>query len=183
MERMILKPQDVLIVLKLVALKQAGWSYNVLSLELGMSPSEVHAGVKRSLAARLLVREGNRIFPNIRNVEEFIIHGLKYVFIPEKGGLTRGIPTVHAAPPLQSFFSASSEPPPVWPDADGKARGEAFSPLYKSVPKAVREDRDLYELLVLVDAIRGGRAREREIALKEIRRRLEKYDKPNESKH
>ena len=180
---MVLKPQDILVILKLVALNQSGWSYNVLALELGMSPSEVHAAVKRALAARLVVRDRDKIFPNIRNLEEFIVHGLKYVFIPERGELTRGIPTGYAAPPLQDFISISSEPPPVWPDADGEVRGEAFSPLYKSVPKAVREDRNLYELLVLVDAIRGGRAREREIAIKEIRKRLKQYDNPNESKH
>lgn len=169
---MVLKPQDLLVMLKLVALKQTGWSYNAVALALGMSPSEVHAAVKRALTARLALREGDIIFPNNRNMEEFLVHGLKYVFVPEKGELTRGIPTGYAAPPLESFFPISSEPPPVWPDADGEVRGEAFSPLYKSVPKAAREDRNLYELLVLVDAIRGGRARERDIAVKEIRKRL-----------
>jgi hypothetical protein len=169
---MILKPQDVLVMLKLVALKQSSWSYNAVALSLGMSPSEIHAAVKRALAARLAIREGDRMLPSNRNMKEFIIYGLKYVFIPEKGKLTRGIPTGYAAPPLEGFFPISSEPPPVWPDADGEVRGEAFSPLYKSVPKAARADRNLYELLVLVDAIRGGRAREREIAVKEIRKRL-----------
>ncbi len=169
---MVLKPQDLLVMLKLVAIKQAGWSYNAIALALGMSPSEVHAAVKRALTARLALRERDRMLPNNRNLEEFIVHGLKYVFVPEKGELTRGIPTGYAAPPLKSFFPISSEPPPVWPDADGEVRGEAFSPLYKSVPKAAREDRNLYELLVLVDAIRGGRARERNMAVKEIKQRL-----------
>jgi len=169
---MVLKPQDLLVMLKLVALKQTGWAYNAIALALGMSPSEVHAAVKRALIARLALREGDRILPNNRNMKEFLVHGLKYVFVPEKGELTRGIPTGYAAPPLESFFPTSSEPPPVWPDADGEVRGEAFSPLYKSVPKAAREDRNLYELLVLADAIRGGRARERDIAVKEIQKRL-----------
>jgi len=40
-----------------------------------------------------------------------------------------------------------------------------------SVPKAARADAKLYEWLVLVDAVRGGRAREREVAIKEIRSR------------
>jgi len=61
-----------------------------------------------------------------------------------------------------------------WPDPMGETRGSSFSPLYKSVPKAARNDKALYELLVLVDAIRGGRARERELAIKEIKRRLGK---------
>jgi hypothetical protein len=53
----------------------------------------------------------------------------------------------------------------------------AFSPLYKSAPKAAREDQALYELLVLIDALRGGRAREREAATAEIKNRLKTYEK------
>jgi hypothetical protein len=51
-------------------------------------------------------------------------------------------------------------------------RGTAFSPLYSAAPRAARSDPQLYELLVLVDAIRGGRARERDIAVKELKKRL-----------
>lgn len=51
-------------------------------------------------------------------------------------------------------------------------RGYALSPLYRSVPKAVERDPRLYELLALVDAVRDGRARERELAVKELSRRL-----------
>jgi len=140
-----------------------------------MSPSEVHAAVKRSLAAGLAIRANDGIEPNISSLREFLIHGLKYVFIPDRGGLTRGVPTRYAAPPLDKVLSQSGEPPPVWPDPDGKVRGESFSPLYKSVPKAVRLDYHLYELTVLVDAIRGGRAREIELALVELDKRLHGY--------
>jgi hypothetical protein len=54
-------------------------------------------------------------------------------------------------------------------------RGESFSPLYKSAPSAAKKDSKLYQLLALVDAIRGGRARERDIAKKELKKRLENY--------
>ena len=70
------------------------------------------------------------------------------------------------------MISQPNEPPPVWPDPEGDTRGYEFSPLYKSVPKAASKDRILYELLVIVDAIRDGRAREREIAIKELKARL-----------
>lgn len=172
---MVLKPQDVLVVLKLVALGSRPWSYAWLAVQLGMSPSQLHSAVKRALEAQLAVRKGEVIVPNIRNLDEFIIHGLKYVFVPERGELTRGIPTGHAAPPLDQHFAPSSEPPPVWPDAQGDVRGVAFSPLYSLAPGAARADSQLYELLVLVDAIRGGRARERELAIKELKKRLERY--------
>jgi len=32
--------------------------------------------------------------PYIRNLNEFLVSGLKYVFVPERGGMTRGIPTI-----------------------------------------------------------------------------------------
>jgi len=172
---MILKPQDILVMLKLVALGRQPWSYAALAAQLGMSPSQLHSAVQRALAARLAVRGGESILPNILNLEEFLVHGLKYVFIPDLGEMTRGIPTSHAAPPLNEHFVSDAEPPPVWPDAAGEVRGSAFSPLYKLAPGAARSDPALYELLVLVDAIRSGRARERELAIEKLRKRLESY--------
>jgi len=172
---MVLKPQDVLVVLKLVAMGQRPWSYAWLAVQLGMSPSQLHAAVKRALAAKLAVRKGDEIVANTQNLEEFLVHGLKYVFVPEKGEMTRGIPTGHAAAPLSAHFVSDGEPPPVWPDPQGDIRGTTFSPLYRLAPQAARSDPQLYELLVLVDAIRGGRAREREIAIKELRKRLDLY--------
>jgi hypothetical protein len=172
---MVLKPQDVLVVLKLLAMGQRPWSYAWLAVQLEMSPSQLHAAVKRALAAHLAVRKGDEIVPHVRNLEEFLVHGLKYVFVPEQGEMTRGIPTGHAAPPLDKHFASTGEPPPVWPYAEGEVRGAAFSPLYGLVPGAARLDPKLYELLVLVDAIRGGRAREREIAIKELKQRLNAY--------
>lgn len=172
---MILKPQDVLVVLKLVALGRRPWSYAWLAVQLGMSPSQLHSAVQRALRARLAVRQSGKITPHVRNLEELLIHGLKYVFVPERGELTRGMPTGHAAPPLSRHFRSTDEPPPVWPDPEGETKGVAFSPLYKLTPNAAKTDSTLYELLVIVDAIRGGRAREQAIGIKELKRRLEAY--------
>ena len=170
-----LKPQDLLVLLKLVALGKKHWSFNSLALELGMSPSEVHAAVKRTVTARLAVKDGDNIRPNIRNLEEFLFHGAQYAFVPDRGGLDRGMPTAHATVPLSEYFVEDKEPPPVWPDAEGMVRGESFSPLYRSVPVAAKNDAELYQLLALVDAIRGGRARERDVAKKEMKKKLDQY--------
>jgi len=164
-----LKPQDILFLLKLVSVGKEPWSFNKLALDLGMSPSEIHAASRRALAARLAIKEGNNIWPNIRNLEEFLLHGLQYVFIPERGALNRGMPTAYAAAPMDAHFAGVNQPPPVWPDPQGEVRGESFSPLYRSAPGAAKNDAKLYQLLVLVDAIRGGRARERDIAKKELK--------------
>lgn len=178
-----LKGQDILVLLKVVAIRRPIWSYNGLAVELGMSPSEVHAAVRRAKAARLAVQNGEKIVPSIRNLEEFLIYGVKYVFVPDRGALTRGMPTVYAAPPLNNMLMSSGEPPPVWPDPEGDVRGTGFSPIYKAVPKAARRDQQLYELLVLVDAIRGGQARERGIAVSELKERLRNYGKAMGSKY
>ena len=82
---MILKPQDVVILLKLIAIGKAPWSYGRLAVSLWMSPSEVHAGVKRTIAARLASMRKDHAIPNARNLEEFLVHGLPYVFVPELG--------------------------------------------------------------------------------------------------
>jgi hypothetical protein len=111
--------------------------------------------------------------PNHSNLKEFLIHGVKYAFPAERGAPTRGIPTAEAVSPLKQHFPQDFPLPPVWPYAEGPVRGIAFSPLYKNVPQASLRDSKLYELLALVDAIREGRAREREIAIRELTARID----------
>ena len=134
---MILKPQDVVILLKLVALGRQPWTYQRLAVELSISQSEVHAGVRRSVAARLMsdtsAASGR---PILAALKEFLNHGVRYAYPPEHGGLTRGMPTAYAAPPLNKVIVQPDEPPPVWPYAEGTVRGHAFAPLYPSVPVA-----------------------------------------------
>ncbi|MGD8310515.1 MAG: hypothetical protein PVG98_13840 [Chromatiales bacterium] len=169
---MVLKPQDVLVVLKLAALGRQPWSYAGLAVDLGMSPSQLHAAIQRALTAGLVMREDGAILPDVPSLEEFLIHGIRYVFVPERGLAMRGMPTAHAAPPLSEHLAPGDEPPPVWPDPDGPVRGVSFPPLCESAPQAARSDARLYELLALVDAIRGGTAREREAAIPLLRERL-----------
>jgi hypothetical protein len=60
----------------------------------------------------------------------------------------------------------------VWPDPTGEQRGISFHPLYPTAPAAAKRDRQLYELLALFDALRGGAARERQIASQLLSERL-----------
>ena len=169
---MALKPQDVMVVLKLLSYKGRRPPMSVIAAELGLSPSEVHAAFKRLQRARLLHGREMQDRPNLSALEEFLLHGLKYAFPAEHGQISRGVPTAYAAPPLKRAIAASDELPPVWPWPDGKTRGIAFEPLYKTAPIAALRDAALYEFLALVDAIRDGRARERKIAEREILNRL-----------
>ena len=170
---MILKPQDVVVLLKLVVLGPQPWTYQRLAEELSMSPSEVHAGVRRAVAAQLMndATTGNGRL-NYLALREFLLHGVRYAYPPKRGGLTRGMPTGYAAAPLNKVIAPSSDPPPVWAYAQGTVRGLSLEPLYPSVPAAAERDPKLYELLALVDALRDGRARERNFAAKELEDRI-----------
>lgn len=160
--------------LKIVAANSRRAPYAELAAELGMSPSEVHASVKRAQLARLLhgPELGNR--PNFAALEEFLVHGLKYAFPAQHGELTRGIPTSYAAEPLLSVIAQNGDPPPVWPFAEGKERGFSLEPLHKSAASAALCDPLFYEYLALADALRDGRSRERKRAEEELHRRLRK---------
>jgi hypothetical protein len=168
-----LKPQDIVVLLKLVALKGEPWTYQQLAVDLSISQSEVHKCVQRAVIAKLMsdpsIATGR---PIAAALLEFLEHGVKYAFPPKRGALTRGMPTSYAAPPLNKVIAGNNEPPPVWPYAEGSVRGEELEPLYSSVPFAAQRDPKLYELLALVDAIRDGRARERSLAVKELESRL-----------
>jgi len=170
-----IKPQDILLLLKLIAIGEKDWSFNGLAVELGMSPSQVHAAANRAVEANLAIKQDNKIVPNIRNIEEFLFHGIQYVFVPEQGALTRGMPTAYASAPMKDLFVDDNEPPPVWPDPEGEVRGQAFSPLFRSASIAAKNDQKLYDMLALVDSLRAGRAREREIAKKELSKRFAEY--------
>jgi len=179
-----LKPQDIYVLLKLAVIGERQWSYADLAVELGISPSQLHASVKRALEAQLAVKQEDRIVPNYRNLEEFLIYGLRYVFWAKPGPITRGVVTSSSAPSFDNWLvSLDSELPPVWPDPEGEVRGVALAPLYKQAPQASRKDPTFYEILTLVDAIRAGRARERKIATKELKRRLKNYASYSKSQY
>jgi hypothetical protein len=166
-----LKPQDVVVLAKLLGYQGGRPSMAQVGIDLALSSSEVHAALKRLVASRLISNDLNEGRPLIESVEEFLVHGVKYVFPAKRGEVTRGMLTSFAAPPLSAEI-AGSDLPPVWPCAEGEHRGVALEPLYKTVPVAARRDIQLYEILTLVDALRDGRARERRLAEKHLVSRL-----------
>ncbi len=163
-----LKPQDIVVAVRLAMPGGEALSYPALAAALGMSASEAHAGVQRSISSGLVEKTRR---PRRAALLEFLVHGLKYSFPPEWKGLTRGVPTSGAAPPLQDQLS-NGELPAVWPHPEGAVRGEGLAPLYRSAPGAALRDPLLYEWLALIDAVRAGRARERTRAVAELTRRL-----------
>lgn len=146
------------------------WTYPELALALRMSASEAHGAVKRA-AKSGLVDETTRTARRSALLE-FLVHAVRYLVPPVWTGVSRGLPTSYAAPPLNTLLVRGDDLPPVWPHPDGTTRGQGLVPVYRSVPDAASRDPILYEWLSLVDAVRCGRARERELAIKILKERL-----------
>lgn len=101
---------------------------------------------------------------------ELLQYGVRHVFPQKPGPVVRGVPTSHSAPPINKLIR--SEEDYVWPSGKGMARGHSIIPLYPSVIDAVKVDSGLYELLAMTDTLRVGRAREKEIAIRELKARI-----------
>ena len=164
--------QDIAILLKLAIQNAPQMPSKKLAESLSVSQSEVSKALKRCADAGLIHISGAEKRVNRSGLMEFLAHGLKYAFPPERGSMARGVPTAAAAEPLKSRLVEDNEPPTVWPYAEGKVRGISLAPLYNGAPKAVLRDRKLYSALALCDAIRSGRTRQRNLAVELLEKEL-----------
>jgi hypothetical protein len=167
-----LKPQDLLVLFALLSHEGGTASYPELAAQTGLASSAAHGAVKRAVLAGLASVRNRRPVVLRPPLREFVRFGARYAFPAIHGRLTRGVPTAHAAAPLNAQITPSADPPPVWPHKRGEVRGVALTPLYPTAPDAAQRDSRLYERLALFDAIRSGQAREREIAQKQLAARI-----------
>jgi hypothetical protein len=169
-----MKSLDIVVLCKLFVLQEQGrdWTYPQLASDVCLSSGETHASVKRLKHARLFDGHTKTVMPGAMG--EFLIHGVKYAYPAEIGIRERGIPTSHSAPILKDEIISGEEDAYVWPYAKGNMRGTAVKPLSENAPKAVLKDDRLYDLLALVDAIRIGKVRERNLAVKKLTILIEK---------
>jgi hypothetical protein len=164
-----MRPQDVVILLKICTLQGDDWRFQDIAVSLKISPSEVSESLQRSMLAGLVSESKRNVYTT--SFLDFLVSGLKYVFPALPGAVVRGIPTAHSAPPLNESIATGTENY-VWPSAMGTIRGQAIEPLYKTVPDVVMKDNALYEMLALADVIRIGRAREVNLAIAELKKRM-----------
>lgn len=143
-------------------------SYSVRALQtsLGISKTEVASALKRCQQIGLLRIDPSTQLPRVNTTAllGFIEHGLRYVFPVKPAEFVRGIPTSFSAPVLQGKLMSGGDLIHVWPDAYGTRKGQSITPLFKTVPGAVKKDSLLYEYLALIDAVRLGNAREANLA-------------------
>jgi len=164
-----IKPVDILVVLSLVALGDADASVRQLEGHLGVPKSKVALSLRRLEASKLIGEvEGKRRVMRIA-LWDLLEHGARWIAPGEIGDFELGLPTSHTAEPLASQLMGDSDPL-VMPLPHGPMRGRAVTPIHPQAPHAAAKNDNLYRLLVIADAFRIGRARERQIAAKEIRK-------------
>ncbi len=167
-----MKPQDIVVLLFISQYCDGCYKLKDLSRDLQISLSEVSESLHRSRVAKL-------IHPNKRvlrhSLYEFIIYGLRYVFPIIPGAIVRGVPTSHSGPPLAEVIVSGKEQY-VWRCKEGKSKGMEVRPLYRTVPNVALSFPELYELLVLVDALRIGKVREVNLAKEALEERILQND-------
>ena len=163
-----MKPQDIVIILKIALEENKPWTQLSLANSLFISQSEISESIYRSKYARLLVNQGKQV--NRRALLDLLQFGVPYVFPQQPGEVVRGVPTSHSAAPLSEHIMSNEHY--VWPYAKGQLRGHSIQPLFPTVVQAVQVDPELHELLALVDALRVGRARERNLSIEILNQRL-----------
>lgn len=172
-----LKPQDLLVLLKVAAHPSQRWTYAALGEALTMSASEAHASVKRAVASGLAVAPARGEWSPVRpNLLEFMLHGVRYIWPATSGPAKRGVPTAFGTEPLASRVTVAAGEAPVWAHPAGSAKGPTLSPLYRTAPQAALADPALHRLLALLDALRTGRARERTLAAQLLEAELMRHD-------
>ena len=164
-----MRPQDIVVLLKIIASDNNQWRNLDIAYSLKISPSEVSEVLNRCKIAKLINKEKREVHLNA--LTEFLVYGLKYVFPAEPGAIAKGIPTAHSASPIKEKIISSTESY-VWPNSKGNLRGQSIDPLYKTIPEAALEDQKFYELIALVDTIRIGKAREVKMAIDELKNRI-----------
>jgi hypothetical protein len=168
-----LKPQDLLVLMKVAAHPPRRWTYAELAQSLALSVSETHACVKRAVAAGLAVAHGRGGWTPVRpNLREFLLHGARYVWPATIGPIKRGVPTGFGIEPLATKLAVATGTVPVWAHPAGPVKGPSLSPLYRTAPQAALADPALHKMLALLDCLRAGRSRERSLAAKALQEAL-----------
>lgn len=167
-EQVMMRPHDITVLLKIISYGTEPWLQKPMATELVISQSELSKSIVRSKNAGLLDESGRKV--RRLALMDFLENGIAYVFPQHPGSMVRGIATSHSASPLKEQIQSDENY--VWPSAKGKMKGQAIMPLYKTLPEAALKDAKLYEMLALVDAIRVGSARERKLAISELKKRV-----------
>jgi hypothetical protein len=158
----VVKESDIYVLSGLVA-NEEDWTYRSLADCLHVPHPVVQRGLSRAQAAGLYSVERRGV--HLPHFEEFAAHALRFIAPAQLGALVPGVPAAWVAEPMAGAIRSSGEdPPPVWPYAHGRVRGQAIEPLHPAAPDAVESWPQLGEILAILDSLRAGDPRVRKVA-------------------
>ena len=171
-KQVVIRPLDIVILLKKITPSGDTMNGKQLAESLEISASEVSIALERTRIAQLIDASKSRI--NVLALKDFITYGIRYCFPVQPGSIVRGFPTASSANPISKSISSNGEKY-VWKYASGSERGQSILPLYAKAVQAAKKDSDFYALLAIVDSFRIGKTRERQIAMEELDKYLNRY--------
>jgi hypothetical protein len=172
-----IQPADIYILAGLLAAEESVWTYRELAQLLDVPHPLVQRALQRAEEADLYSSADRGV--HRPNMEEFLLHGLRYLAPAKLGAVVPGVLAAWAAPPMARRIHESGDLPPVWPAASGRTRGQALSPLHGAAVAAVAKLPRLGELLAVIDSLRAGDIRVRSVAAELLATMLR--DEPNRS--
>jgi hypothetical protein len=166
----VLQPSDIYVLAGLAVLDEPEWTYRDLAARLRVPHPLVQRALQRAGESDLYSRSTRSV--HRANFEELVLHGLRFLAPAKLGPVVAGIPAAWAAPPMSRLIHETSDLPPVWPSAHGHVRGHELPPLHPSAVEAVETFPDLGELLAVIDSVRAGDVRVRQVASEQARELL-----------
>jgi hypothetical protein len=163
----VLSPTDIYVLAGVLAGPGGKATLRELALDLHVDHTLVHRSLKRAEEAGLYNKDSKQV--NRANFEELMIHAARFIAPAPLGQITRGVPAAWAAEPIsRRVRQGGEEPPPVWPDVDGNVRGQAMKPLHPAALRGSQDSPALADLLSMIDSLRAGDARVRQVAAEEL---------------
>ena len=158
-----LRPSDLYVLAGLAVNDDHNWTLRGLAAQLHIDHTLVHRALERSDAVGLYLPGSHMV--NVGELEQLLVHAARFIAPVKLGELVAGVPAAWAAEPIASLVRQSGDdPPPVWPSAAGRVRGQAFEPLHPAAVAAAVASPPLARLLAVIDTLRTREPRLRAVA-------------------
>ncbi len=146
-----LKSEDVLVLLKLIAVEPFHKDLMYLSQELGHDPSEIINSLNRLRTSNLIEDKTHKV--SITNFKSFLLEKLHLQFPATPGKITQGMLT-GAKPDFYFAVGLSYTSIWVWPHPDYPHKGYEIQPLSQQCCFAAANDPRLRKLLGVTETLR-----------------------------
>jgi hypothetical protein len=175
---LVLRSSDLYVLATLVINDDRNWTLRGLAGQLHVDHTLVHRALERADAVGLYLPGARAV--NAGELEQLLVHAARFIAPVKLGELVAGVPAAWAAEPIASLVRQSGhDPPPVWPSATGRVRGQAFEPLHPAAVAAAAASPPLAQLLAVVDTLRTRDPRLRAVAESELHQILPRRPEPS----